>query len=88
MSVSVLIYLGVVAALWPVCAFAVRRVASSGLIDRAVARLVTAMAWPITVRVLAFAGVRRSTRRPHLRLVSDGLETLAYDAPRRVAVGR
>jgi hypothetical protein len=89
MSVSVLVYICAVAVLWPACAYAVRRVSGNSVFDRAAAGLVTAIAWPVTVPVLAFAATRRALHRPerpHLELVRDGLESLAIDAPPRAAV--
>jgi hypothetical protein len=81
-SISILIYLGAVAVLWPACMFAVRRVSGQGLVDRLAAGLITAMAWPVTVPVLGIAAVRRGhERRPQLELVPDGLEALAIDVP-------
>ena len=90
MSISVLVYLGAVAVLWPACAFAVRRVAGEGLLDRLAAGLVTAMAWPVTVPLLAANGVRRAVTKPQprrLELVHDSREARAYEALERIAVG-
>jgi hypothetical protein len=84
MSVSALIYLGVVAFLWAPCALAVRRVSEAGVLDRAAAGLVTAFAWPITVPLLSVAAARGAVarmRRPGLAVAEDGLEALALDAP-------